>query len=123
VVAAEPKRIEELLRALDSDQFAVREKAGGELAKLGEATIPALRKALESGPQPDARKQVQALLDALAGWSPERLRGLRAVEALEHAGTPEAQTLLRELAAGAPGARLTDEAQAALGRLKQNELP
>ena len=47
----------------------------------------------------------------------EALRSLRAIEALEHIETPEARDLLRKLAAGAPGARLTREAQAALDRL------
>jgi hypothetical protein len=45
------------------------------------------------------------------------LRGLRAVAVLEHIGTPEAKQLLVNLSEGAPEARLTREAKAALGRL------
>ena len=47
----------------------------------------------------------------------EQLRALRAVEALEHAGTAKARSLLQDLARGAPEARLTREARAALARL------
>jgi hypothetical protein len=44
-------------------------------------------------------------------------RPLRAVEALEHMGAPEARQVLEALVKGAPGARLTQAARAALGRL------
>jgi hypothetical protein len=49
--------------------------------------------------------------------SPQRLRILRALEALELAGTPEAAQLLQRLAGGAPEACVTREAKAALERL------
>jgi hypothetical protein len=40
---------------------------------------------------------------------------------LEHIGTGEARRLLRTLAAGAAGARLTQEARDALTRLERRE--
>jgi RNA polymerase sigma factor (sigma-70 family) len=46
-----------------------------------------------------------------------QLQALRAVEALERAGTNEARQLLDKLARGAPQARLTREAKTALARL------
>jgi hypothetical protein len=52
--------------------------------------------------------------------SGERLRSLRAVEALELAGTTAARETLASLAAGAPGARLTEQARAACERLANN---
>ena len=42
-----PQRIPRLLADLDNEEFAVREKASDELAKLGEEALPALQKALE----------------------------------------------------------------------------
>jgi hypothetical protein len=51
------------------------------------------------------------------GPSPEDLRAARALEVLEHLGTADARALLRALAGGSPGARLTGEARAALQRL------
>ena len=45
------------------------------------------------------------------------LRPTRALELLEHLGTPEARRLLQTLASGNPSARLTIDAAAALRRL------
>jgi hypothetical protein len=42
---------------------------------------------------------------------------VRAIEVLEHIGTPDANELLQTLATGAPEARLTQEAKASLERL------
>jgi hypothetical protein len=52
-------------------------------------------------------------------WHPtaDGLRLLRAVEVLESAATASCRTVLRQLADGAPGARLTEEAIASLRRL------
>ena len=51
--------------------------------------------------------------------NPEVLSSVRAVEALEYLGTPEAQHVLRKLAAGATAARLTQEAKESLKRLSK----
>jgi len=52
-------------------------------------------------------------------WSGDRLRRWRVIQALEGVGTPEAQSELKALAEGAPVSRLTQEAQAALDRLRK----
>jgi hypothetical protein len=44
---------------------------------------------------------------------------LRAIEVLEHIGTPEARQVLDTLARGAAVARVTQEAKASLKRLAQ----
>jgi hypothetical protein len=57
------------------------------------------------------------LLGRLNGKSGEWVRAVRAVAVLEQIGTPEARQVLEALARGAPDALLTQDAQAALGRL------
>jgi hypothetical protein len=117
--AGQRKRIRELITDLDSDDFARREKASEVLEKLGEAAEPALRQALEGGPSVEARRRLEKLLATRNGPLPplERLRTLRALAALEQAGTPEARRLVAELAKGEEGAWLTREAQAVAVRM------
>jgi WD40 repeat protein len=117
VVAADPERAARLMADLNSDAFAVRDKATNELQKIGEGALPALRKALAGQPAPEVRGRVEQLLERLVGWSPERLYALRAVEVLERIGSPEARQVLEALAGGVPGAWLTGEAKASLERL------
>jgi hypothetical protein len=112
-------RVQELIRQLDSDQFEVREQATKELEELGETAEGELRKALQAKPSLELRQRIEQLLeqrqqDALG---PGLLRAVRALEVLEHIGSPEALELLRLVSQGAPEARLTREAQAALRRL------
>jgi hypothetical protein len=113
------KCLERSLRDLDDDDFEVRERASAELVRLGEAALPAARKALAGKPSAEARRRLEEVVAQLSGRapSPDLRAALRAVEVLEHAGTPEARQLLKELAAGLPEAALTREADAALGRL------
>ncbi len=122
VEGMDEKSIERLVADLDSDTFAVREKATKELRKLGELAEPVLRKALATPPSPEMRRRLQELFDEVAQHqrhpSTDLLRQLRAIEVLERIGTPEARRLLETLAAGAAGARQTREARAALQRLR-----
>jgi RNA polymerase sigma factor (sigma-70 family) len=111
------ERLARLTRDLDNDQLAVRQQAAQELAELGDTAEPALRRGLQGTPSLELRRRIEQLLARLAEWPPDRLRALRAVEVLEQSGTTEAQRLLQELARGAPAARLTQEAKAALQRL------
>jgi len=60
---ADPQKIAHWIADLDSDQFAVREKATRELEKQGESARPALRKALENHPKPEARKRLERLTE------------------------------------------------------------
>jgi WD40 repeat protein len=119
VATPEPGRIARLLAHLDSDDFSTREKATRELEELGESAGPALRKALAGAPSAELRQRAGPLLAALdrPADSLDRLRVLRAVEALEHAGSPEARRVLEKLAGGLAEARVTREARASLSRL------
>jgi RNA polymerase sigma factor (sigma-70 family) len=114
-----PKRLRELFDGLDSDQFADRETASKELAALGEAAEGDLRRELTKNPSAEKSRRLQTLLEGLAsGPSSEDTQRMRAIIVLKWANTPEARTLLSELAQGAPAARLTTEAKAALGQLE-----
>jgi RNA polymerase sigma factor (sigma-70 family) len=121
VPALDAKVVEQFIADLDSDQFAARRVAAKELQKLGELAESILRKGLEEQPSAETRRSVELLLDKLnsTALSGEALRGVRAVEVLEHIATPEAQQVLEKLAGGAPDARLTREAKASLQRLQQ----
>jgi WD40 repeat protein len=117
VQPADARRLATLPGDLDSDQFAVRDKATRELEQLGDAAEPALRRALAGRPSPEARRRMEQMLEKLASPSGDRLRALRAVEVLERQATAEARQLLDKLAQGIPAAPLTREAKAALDRL------
>jgi WD40 repeat protein len=115
---ASADRLAHLVADLDSESFAVRRQAARELEDLGEVAEPALRRARTNGTSAEARRQVEVLLEKLPlTGSAARLRAFRAVEVLEVIDTPAARRLLERLAGGAPEARLTREAHAALDRL------
>jgi hypothetical protein len=111
--------VRKLIADLDSTDFATRERATAELAKLGDAADVHLQSALKEDLSAEQRQRIKELLDrrGLVEPDPDRLRALRCVEVLERAGTAEAIDILRTLAKGAPGARLTREADDALKRL------
>jgi WD40 repeat protein len=116
---ATPTRVRDLLADLDDPDVAVREKATAVLEALGEAAEPALRKVVGGSPSPEVRARAERLLAKVAWPVPRepQLQSLRALAALEEIATPEARRLLETLATGAPEARLTQEAKAALDRL------
>src|SRR5690606_27035949 len=104
---------------LDHEDFQAREQAAKELRELGDLAAPALQKALAGNPSPEASQRLAALLERLESAipSPETARRIRAVEALESIGNPEARRLLDKLAAGPAEMRLTQEAKASAKRL------
>jgi HEAT repeat protein len=112
-------QVAQFLRDLDSNDFALRERATEKLAGLGDLVKPAMRKLLAGNPSLEVRRRIEPLLAAREGLtSPEKLLAWRAMELLEHIGTPEARAVLATLASGAPEALLTRTAQAAVVRLK-----
>src|SRR5262249_36145276 len=106
------------LADLGADRYPLREAATRGLQKVRRAVEPDLRAARRRATSEEARERLDRLL---ANISPERTPlewvQLRAVTALELAGTPMSRQLLTEWAAGAPEARLTIDAKAALGRI------
>jgi hypothetical protein len=115
VAVADPQLTVPLIVALDSDRFDAREKATRALERLGDAALPALRHALTTNPSMEKERRIRQLLERLDAH--DRLRTLRAIEALEHATVPAARQILETLARGIPEARLTREAKASLDRL------
>jgi hypothetical protein len=118
VPVVEEKEIAALLTDLEADDFKTREQATQELEKVGEQALPVLKKALAAKPSLEARKRIERLVEqASAQTTAALLRGLRAIEVLEHSGTAEGRHVLVALAGGAPQSRLTREAKASLQRL------
>jgi RNA polymerase sigma factor (sigma-70 family) len=114
------QRVRQLIADLDSGEFGVRQAAFQELEKLGEGARPAIRRALDSKPSPEAGKRLQELLArSNLLHSGEVLRAVRAVQVLELIGTAEARRVLEVLAKGAAEARLTQEAKVSLGRMSR----
>jgi len=88
------------------------------LEKYGETALPMVRARLEGDLSSEARERLTLVLGrhTKPDSDPERLRQSRAVELLEHLGTPAAKELLAKLAKGGP-ARLTTDAAGAAKRL------
>ena len=121
---AECKIIDRLLVDLDGDAFAVREKASKELKQLGLRAESRLRRALEEQPTPEVRRRLKALVEVIERQkASEPIQYLRAVEVLEHIGTPEAAAMLEDLAQRGCNPRLTQDAKASLARLKKRPIP
>jgi hypothetical protein len=119
VAPADAKHIDQLIAALESDDFMVRERATSELAKLGFMAQPALKRVLAGQPPLDQRRRIEGILESLNGQvpSPEALRETRALEVLDRLDTAEKKALLEALAGGVAEAPLTQDARAALERL------
>jgi RNA polymerase sigma factor (sigma-70 family) len=120
------KRIRKLIADLDSSAAASRDAASAELEKLGQEAEAELRKELEATESAEVKRRVRRLLARLAppaggGYSPEDARELRAVWALELAGTKEARKLLADWAEARVGHRLGVEAAAAVRRWRGRE--
>jgi hypothetical protein len=118
---ADAEHLRKLIADLDSPRFAAREAAQAELEKLGRRAEAALRKELAATASGEVKRRVDSILarwapPATAAYSRDDARELRAVWALELAGTAAAHTLLADWARAQAGNRLGAEAAAALTR-------
>jgi hypothetical protein len=118
--APDAEKVRRLVADLDSDSFDTREKASRTLEGLGSPAASALKKALEAARSPEVRRRLEAILATLSGRAvgPEVLRNLRAIQVLERIGSADAKRLLKELADGAAHPSESEEARAALDRLR-----
>jgi hypothetical protein len=121
VAGPEEAKLRRWLADLDSDDFTTRENAHRELARVAELIEPVLTETLKGKAAPELRRRLSQMLAQPRNRPPtgEELRQMRAVAALEQMHTPPTRKLLERLASGAPGARQTREARAALERLVQ----
>jgi RNA polymerase sigma factor (sigma-70 family) len=110
--------VNQLIANLGDPTLKVREKATAALLQLDGRVVPVIDKALAGKPALEVRRRLEKIRDARMRTvlAAEELRSYRAVEVLEHIGTPQARRLLQRLAAGAPGALATTAAREALQR-------
>ncbi|HEY7330542.1 MAG TPA: hypothetical protein VH592_23075, partial [Gemmataceae bacterium] len=120
VARPEAGQVARLIAALDSEKFAERERATRELETLEETVAAELRQTLTRKPSLEVRRRVEALLERLDHPpTGAQLQTLRAIETLEHIGTPGARQILKTLTEGAPEGQTTREAKTALARLER----
>jgi WD40 repeat protein len=110
------RRAEDLVENLASPD--IRDKVMENLHLMAHEFEPLLESARTKAPEGDVRNRLTAVLAKMKETPPpEKLTAVvRAVEVLGQLGTPEARKVLEELAAGAAGAKVTEEAAAALKR-------
>jgi hypothetical protein len=121
-VRADTRRIAQLIKDLDDNKFAVRERASAELEKLGPAAAPALAQVLQGAASGEARRRAGRLL-ATVRSAPSLVRAQRGVEVLVRLGTADARRLLEDLAKGPPDAWLTQEARSGRQHLRKERVP
>ena len=113
------KRIEELIKALDTERYADRQEATRALEALGDQAELVLRKSLTGNLSLECRRRMELLLEKVeaAPMKPSDLRLHRSLAILEWINNHESRQLLAALASGAPEARQTRMAQEAMTRL------
>jgi hypothetical protein len=110
------------IHELNSDSFAVRQRAQGALSAAPNLAAPLLRDALQKPASLEARRRLEQILESLEHpfeTNADARAAYRSIILLERIGSREARTLLTELAAGAPDDWLTIEARRALRRSSQ----
>lgn len=112
-----PDSVRDFVKDLESESFAVRDKASRELLKLGELAVTALRTALKDDRALEFRRRAEKLLHEIERGTPEHLRSMRSIEILEFIGGEAAIRTLERLAGGNSEERFTQEAQSALKRM------
>jgi WD40 repeat protein len=112
------EKVKQLLADLGADRFQTREAATRSLQDLGRIVEPELRAARAETKFEEVRMRLDGLLAKIVpARTAAEIVHARAAAAMEIAGTPAAKRLLAQWAGGAPGARLTIDAKAALQRL------
>ena len=140
VTADARKRVEDMVKRLDDDSPDVRDKASAEIRGVAVEFQSLLTSVLKDAPVGEVRNRLTPVLSEVEGtkpgagqaqrWMvnrvaglpagtpppPKLAEGLRAIALLEHIGNAAAKKVLERVAAGVAGARITEEAAAALKR-------
>lgn len=118
VPVIEAASIRTWIEELDSEVFAVRQKATVKLEKAGVFAESLLRKAQSGQVSPEFRRRLDLLLQKIERAAPatQEVHARRGLVALTRIGSPAARAAVARLAEGAPDARLTQQARAALER-------
>src|SRR5262249_1660779 len=113
------EQIRQWIRQLDDDSFVVRQEASNQLADHLDAAAPLLEEELQRGPPVEVRRRIERLLQGRRAGDSERHRTEKAIRVLEYTNTPEARSVLEDLARGAETDRTAQAARAALKRLAE----
>lgn len=116
--------VEKLIKDLNANRFAIREKASLQLAGYGQWIRGRLEEAAKKPASLEAKIRLDALLEKLkkegaVTIEQERFRLKRVMEVLEQTNTPSARKLLLHMSRGAVETAIADEAQASLKRLER----
>jgi hypothetical protein len=113
------KKVGMFITRLDDDDFSVREKATGELEKLGPEALPQLRRSLDGTMSLEARLRAERLVEKIKAAKPtdDQRRLQEALLVFELIASAEARKVLEEVSRGSAGAWLAPEAQASLKQL------
>jgi WD40 repeat protein len=112
--------IDRSMGQLGDDDNATALQAAARLEAMSYLAVPALRSALRDAKSPDIRKRIESILAEIESPEfvpPDRHTTARAIRVLESLVTDHARSVLETLAAGAPDAPQTKQAQAALERI------
>jgi hypothetical protein len=115
------KPLPQKIKELDSDQFAVRNRAMKAIESLGLAAEPALLEAQKKPATLEKQRRLKQLLDKVEQTRKRHTLELRALTVLEQIASPEAVAILDSLAAGDPKAPITLSAKATRKRLGKKQ--
>ncbi len=114
-------KLARLVEQLDADEFAVREQASAELARMGREAESALRRGLDRSNSAELRRRARELLARLppnGDLVPAPVQVLRALEVLEAIGSAESKEVLEGVAQGPADSEVAQRAREALQRLE-----
>jgi hypothetical protein len=121
IPAVDKERLSQCVLDLDNMNFRLREKATADLLGFGDLSESLLEKFIADLPSLEAQRRAEKILNQIAvdRVSPGRMQQHRAIETLEHIGTPEARDQLEALSRGAAESRVTRDARSSLDRLRR----